>query len=108
MFGFSLGPKNISVEEAYKKLGTEGHVLLDVRTKDEVRAESVPGALNIPLDSLEARVGELKTYASISVMCRSGGRSAVAANILHGLGITNVMNVSGGILAWEKAGLPIK
>lgn len=106
MFGFSLGPKNITVTEARERLGTEGHVLLDVRTKEEVREMSVPGALNIPLDRLEAQAGQLSGYSSIHVMCRSGGRSAVAANMLHGLGMTQVLNVSGGIIAWQNAGLP--
>ncbi len=106
MFGFSLGPKNISVTEAHGRLGTEGHVLLDVRTKDEVREVGVPGAVNIPLDRLEAQAARLTEYSSIHVLCRSGGRSAAAANLLHGLGMTHVMNVSGGILAWRQAGLP--
>lgn len=108
MFGFSLGPKNVTVTEAYEKLGTDGHCLLDVRTKDEVRAQGVPGALNIPLDRLEGQVGQLSNYTSVHVMCRSGGRSAVAANLLHRLGMAHAMNVSGGILAWDAAGLPTK
>ncbi len=106
MFGFSFGPKSVSVTEAYERLGTDGNVLLDVRTKDEVREVGVPGALNIPLDRLEAQASRLAGYSSIYVMCRSGGRSARAANLLHGLGLKQVMNVSGGIIAWQNAGLP--
>lgn len=108
MFGFSIGPKNVTVTEAYEMLGTDGHCLLDVRTKDEVRAQSVPGALNIPLDRLEGQAAKLEGYTSIHVMCRSGGRSAVATNLLNGLGMAHAMNVSGGILAWDAAGLPTK
>ncbi|MHB0865335.1 MAG: rhodanese-like domain-containing protein [Minisyncoccota bacterium] len=108
MFGFSLGPKNTTVTEVHERLGTDGHVLLDVRTKEEVREISVPGALNIPLDRLEAQASQLAGYTSIDVMCRSGGRSAMAANMLHGLGLTHAMNVSGGIIAWQNAGLPTK
>lgn len=107
MFGFSFGPKNISVTDAYQKLGTEGHVLLDVRTKEEVRDVAVPGALNIPLDRLEAQASKLADYSSIHVMCRSGGRSAIATNLLHGLGMTQAENVSGGITAWQNAKLPV-
>ncbi len=106
MFGFSLGPKNITVTEAYERLGSDGHVLLDVRTKEEVRSAGIPGALNIPLDHLEAQAPRLGEYASIHVICRSGGRSAVAASLLHGLGLTHATNVSGGIIAWQRAGLP--
>ena len=106
MFGFSFGPKNITVHDAHATLGTEGHVLIDVRSREEVRDIGVPGAVNIPLDQLEAQAPRLAGYTSIHVMCRSGGRSAMAANLLHGLGMTQVMNVSGGIIAWENAGLP--
>ena len=106
MFGLSFGPKSVTVHEAHEKLGTPGHALVDVRTRDEVRAKSVPGALHISLDSLEGRVGELADYASIHVLCRSGGRSAMATNLLHGAGMTHAENVTGGIIAWEAAGLP--
>ena len=107
MFSF-FGPKSITVTEAYEKLGADGHCLLDVRTRDEVRAQSVPGALNIPLDRLDAHTDELARYASIHVMCRSGGRSARATALLHSAGLSYAENVSGGILAWEAAGLPTK
>ena len=108
MFGFSFGPKSVSVTDAYEKLGTDGHCLLDVRTRSEVREVGVPGALNIPLDRLEAEAHRLSAYTSIHVMCRSGGRSSMATNLLHGLGMTHAENVSGGILAWQAANLPTK
>ena len=108
MFGFSFGPKNVTVQDAYERLGTEGHCLLDVRTHDEVREQSILGALNIPLDRLESQAHRLTEYTSIHVMCRSGGRSAMATNLLHGIGMTHAMNVSGGIMAWDAAGLPTK
>lgn len=106
MFGLTFGPKNVSVTDAHEKLGTEGHCLLDVRTAEEVRESHVPGVLTIPLDQLEGRVAELAPYTSIHVMCRSGGRSAMAAQLLHDLGIKNVENVTGGIIAWKEAHLP--
>ena len=107
MFGFSFGPQSVSVTEAYERLGTEGHVLLDVRTRDEVRMEGIAGALHIPLDRLETEAARLRGYDSIHVICRSGGRSSLAANLLQGMGMPQAMSVSGGILAWQKAGLPI-
>lgn len=106
MFGFSFGPKSISVTEAHEQLGKDGHCLLDVRTKEEVREVAVPGALNIPLDRLAADASRLSGYTTIHVMCRSGGRSAMATSRLHSLGITQAANVTGGILAWQAAGLP--
>ncbi len=107
MFGFSLGPQSIPVTEAYERLGAEGHVLLDVRTREEVRAEGIAGALNIPLDRLETEAPRLTQYGSIHVICRSGGRSSMATDLLHGLGLKQATNVTGGIIAWQKAGLPV-
>ncbi|MBU0750129.1 rhodanese-like domain-containing protein [Patescibacteria group bacterium] len=106
MFGLSFDTKNVSVQQAYEKLGTPNHCLLDVRSMDEVRDIGVEGALNIPLDILEAHIDQLTPYTSIHVMCRTGGRSAVATNILQRLGMTHAVNVSGGILAWQEANLP--
>lgn len=108
MFNSSAGPETITVLEAYELLGVEGHVLLDVRTEEEVREVSIPGALNIPLDGLELHSTDLSAHESIHVICRSGGRSSVASALLYNLGITQVKNVSGGILTWQKAGLPTK
>ncbi len=108
MFGMSFGPKNVTVEEAHATLGSDGHALVDVRTHDEVSEVAVPGALHIPLDRLEAEAHTLKDYSSVHVMCRSGGRSAMATGALHGLGMTHAKNVSGGIIAWQQAKLPTK
>lgn len=108
MFGISFGPRNVTVTEANELLGTDGHCLVDVRTHDEVAQESVPGALHIPLDRLEAEAHKLKGHDSIHVMCRSGGRSAMATSALHSLGMTHAKNVSGGIMAWKAAKLPTK
>ncbi len=107
MFSF-FGPKGVSVTDAYERLGADGHCLLDVRTKEEVRMQRIPGAHNIPLDRLAGQVGQLSAYTSIHVLCRSGGRSARATALLHSLGLQHAENVSGGILAWEAAGLPTK
>ena len=108
MFGFSFGPKSVSVTEAHEQLGKEGCCLLDVRTKEEVRDIAVPGAINVPLDRLTSEASRLADYTTIYVMCRSGGRSAVATNLLHSLDMTQAVNVTGGILAWQDAGLPTK
>ena len=108
MFGISFGPKTVSVEEACELLGTDGHCLVDVRTHGEVSEVAVPGALHIPLDRLEAEAHKLKDYMSIHVMCRSGGRSAMATSALHGIGMTHAKNVSGGIIAWQQAKLPTR
>jgi NADPH-dependent 2,4-dienoyl-CoA reductase/sulfur reductase-like enzyme/rhodanese-related sulfurtransferase len=77
---------------------TEGVFLLDVRNPPEVAAESVPGAVHIPLPQLRTRLSELPRDCEISVFCRSGQRSYYATRILLQNGF-KVRNVSGGILS---------
>ena len=106
MFGFS-GGFGVDVNEAYGSLGRKGHVLLDVRSAGEVREQGIEGAINVPLDRLESAVDKLAGYKTIHVICRSGARSGMATQILQSRGVTQAKNVSGGTLAWERAGLPM-
>jgi rhodanese-related sulfurtransferase len=71
--------------------------LLDVRAPVELAVESVPGALNIPLGQLRARLGELPREREILVICRSGTRSYYATRILLQNGF-RARNVVGGML----------
>ncbi len=81
----------------------ETFLLVDVREPEEVAVIGIPQAINIPLaqlsDSLELQ--NLEKDTKIVVMCRSGARSAQAQKILGAMGFTRVLNVTGGILAWE-------
>jgi NADPH-dependent 2,4-dienoyl-CoA reductase/sulfur reductase-like enzyme/rhodanese-related sulfurtransferase len=72
--------------------------LLDVRNPPELAVESVPGALNIPLPQLRARLGELPRDREILVICRSGGRAYYATRILLQNGF-KARNISGGMLS---------
>jgi phage shock protein E len=70
---------------------------VDVRTPAEFAAGSVDGAVNIPLNEVEARIGEFRNKGEIVVFCQSGNRSGQAKSILERNGIRNVTN--GG--SWE-------
>jgi NADPH-dependent 2,4-dienoyl-CoA reductase/sulfur reductase-like enzyme/rhodanese-related sulfurtransferase len=72
--------------------------LLDVRNPPEVAVESVPGAINIPLPELRARLGELPRLGEIRVICRSAQRAYYATRILLQNGF-RVRNISGGMLS---------
>jgi sulfur-carrier protein adenylyltransferase/sulfurtransferase len=76
-------------------------VLLDVREPHEYRICSIPGSVPLPLGELAKRVGELDPAAEIVVHCRSGVRSAKAAEFLKKAGFAKVSNLTGGILAWS-------
>ncbi len=84
---------NSKIEE-YKN--TDGAVLLDVRTPQEVSAERIEGSINIPLDSIdlvETEIPDKKT--PLFVHCRSGVRSARAVTYLKQIGYENVINIGG-------------
>ncbi len=84
--------------------------LLDVRTPEEYAEGHIAGAKNIVWnpESFEAQVCDLPKDSACAVYCRSGGRSAQARVFLLALGFSDVEELSGGILAWEKAGFPVE
>ena len=77
---------------------TDGAFLLDVREPVELVVESVPGAVNIPLPQLRARLGELPKDREILTICRSGGRAYFATRILLQNGF-KARDLSGGMLS---------
>ncbi len=77
---------------------TQGAFLLDVRQPVELAVESVPGAVNIPLEGLRARLGELPRNREIHVICRSAQRAYYATRILLQSGF-NAKSISGGMLS---------
>ncbi len=98
---------NISPGEAYRRLQEEaGVIIVDVRQPIETAAGSVPGAVLIPLTEFGRRLAELPRDRPILTICRSSHRSPIAARQLKQAGY-DVTNVSGGTMAWEKAGLPL-
>jgi len=80
--------------------------LLDVREPDEWAAGHVPGARHIPLGQVAARTAEIPPDETIYVICRSGVRSARAAQALAGGG-WQAINVAGGMQDWAAAGRPM-
>ena len=77
---------------------TQGAFLLDVRQPVELIVESVPGAVNIPLGQLRARLGELPRDREILIICRSAQRAYYATRILMQNGL-KARNISGGMLS---------
>jgi rhodanese-related sulfurtransferase len=81
--------------------------LLDVREPDEYRQGHVAGATLIPLGELSRRMGELPKDRELLCICHSGNRSRAAAQHLAAAGY-KVVNLQGGMFAWEMARLPVK
>jgi glyoxylase-like metal-dependent hydrolase (beta-lactamase superfamily II) len=90
----------MSVAELASRLGTEDEpVVVDVREPDEFTAWSIPGALNVPLAELIARMPTLPLDRELVTVCRSGNRSTRAAVTLAN-SARQVANLTGGMLAW--------
>ena len=92
-----------------QSMNMQGALLLDVREPDEYSAVHATNAKSIPLGQLESRLQEIATYKDqpVVVICRSGRRSAQAVAMLKEAGYSQVSNVKGGTLAWEKEGLSV-
>jgi rhodanese-related sulfurtransferase len=83
-----------------------GAFLLDVREDDEWAAGHAPDAVHVRLGELGARAGELPHDREVYVICRSGTRSAYAAQALAGGGL-QAINVADGMTGWAVAGRPM-
>lgn len=92
----------ISVEELQKQLEKGEVTLLDVREIDEYEAGHIDQAINVPLSTLDAETLAYGKDEPVYIICRSGNRSAKAAELLVKAGYTDVYNVDGGMIAWEQ------
>jgi rhodanese-related sulfurtransferase len=100
----------IDVTEAERRLreDPDGPLLVDVREANEFEEVRAPDAVLVPMSSFAARAGELPSDRPLMIVCHLGGRSAAAAGFLIRSGRTDVVNVGGGMDAWERAGLPVR
>jgi len=85
-------------------------VIIDVRSNNEWNNQRIPGAVHIPLSDLKGRMDELKSFEGkqLIMQCAVGGRSSKAVEILQEAGFANVSNMNGGLVAWQKANLPVE
>ncbi len=81
--------------------------LLDVRNPREWAARHIDGSVSVPLNHLQERIAEIPRDRRIAIHCAGGYRSSIAASILHQYGITNLIELAGGLAAWEAAKLPV-
>lgn len=103
---FGPGVPGVSAQEAHTQLSApKPPLVLDVRQPEEFRESRLAQAKLIPLGELNARLNELPKDRTILCVCRSGSRSGNAARLLMQAGY-NVINLRGGMMAWEMAGLP--
>ena len=96
--------KEITVEELKEKIdNNEDFQLIDVRETFEYEASNINGE-NIPLGGILIESDKVSRDKPVIMQCRSGKRSAAAVMQLEQqLGLTNLYNLKGGILAWQEA-----
>ena len=89
-------------------VAAEPPLLIDVRTPHEWSARHIDGSLNLPLTRLRDHFAEIPRDRAIAVHCAGGYRSSIAASLLQQQGITNLVEVAGGLAAWDAAALPVR
>jgi rhodanese-related sulfurtransferase len=81
-------------------------LLVDVRSGSEFASGHIPGAVNIPMDQIEARLDDLGLNLPIVLICQSGKRARMTAGLL-GPCPRQITVLEGGTKAWIEAGLPV-
>jgi len=99
----------IPVDELKRELDSDPASIqvVDVRRKPEWDGGHIGIARNKPLDKLESMLADLDRSRPIVVHCKGGYRSAVACSLIQRAGFENVVNLIGGLDAWEAFGLPV-
>jgi len=104
------GQKDLSPTEFQSEIkSAESGQILDVRTIDEYNKVHIDGAIVADISSnlFQEVTSKLDRSKPVYVYCLSGGRSGEAANQLQQLGFKSIINLSGGVLAWQSANLPL-
>jgi len=102
--------RELKAEEAWEVTLDNPPLLLDVRTRGEYYQGHLENALLMPLQEIQARIGELDQYKNqpILIYCATGNRSTTASKILLDKGFKDVMNLRLGIMGWASKGYNIK
>ncbi|AQW20852.1 rhodanese-like domain-containing protein [Lentilactobacillus curieae] len=91
---------SINSNDFYTKETSTPVPLIDVRETDEFAEAHIPGAVNLPLSTLNTNFSQLDHDTHYYIICRSGRRSQLASQFLSANGYS-VTNVEGGMLAWK-------
>ena len=100
----------VSPAEFSKQTSEESVTIIDVRRPDEYVAGHIEGSINADISSVSEFNHFLDTLdknGKYLVYCRSGNRSTQAIGLMEEKGFLNITNLSGGILAWQTANLPL-
>jgi len=103
------GATQISAQQATNLINHEAGVVVDVRETTEFQNGHLTAAINVPLSNLQQNTNKLTKYKSkpIILVCNVGQDSNKSVALLQKAGFAKVYFLSGGIAAWQKAGLPL-
>ena len=107
--GGPLSPTVTADELAARIEAGKPPIVLDVRTAEEYAAGHIPGAINLPHDQLETRLGRFgfSRNDEVVVYCRSGRRAGLAENMLRNAGYKSIRDLDGHYLEWTAGNRPL-
>lgn len=84
-------------------------ILFDVRTPSEFKSGHIEGAINIPFDQISQRIDQILQFKDqlVVVYCRSGRRAQTATDTLEKEGFTELYDLTGHMIAWQKNSYPV-
>ena len=109
--------ENLSVEQTAVEYENEDTLIVDLRESEERnQLDAIPGSMSVPRGLLEfwadpasaIHKKEFKFDRRVILHCASGGRSALAADVLQQMGFSNVAHIDTGFNGWKEAGHPIE
>ncbi|HEX8940289.1 MAG TPA: rhodanese-like domain-containing protein [Candidatus Limnocylindrales bacterium] len=103
-----VDPPDVDPLDVARALEAGPGILLDVREPREWAAGHAPDSRHVPLGAVVAAASTLPSDIPVYVICHSGNRSRLAAELLRRQGVSGAVNVRGGLLAWHRAGLPLE
>ena len=101
----------ISIDDLYQRVESlkSDEIILDVRTSDEFAEGHIKGARNTPHEEVGSIANELKSFKTVYVHCKMGGRAQNASETLEGKGLSNIVCVgNGGMHRWMEKGWPVE
>ena len=103
------GGAKISAQGAVNLINQDEAVVVDIRDRKDFGEGRITGSINIPLNSLKSRIGELSKFKTkqIIVADKMGQHSAMAVKQLNAEGFNNVVRLNGGVADWRASNLPL-
>jgi rhodanese-related sulfurtransferase len=103
------GVQHVKALDAVRLMNNEDMLILDVRESAEFNTGHIRSAMHIPVGALKKRMTEIEKYKGRPVLayCHSGGRSSHACRVLKKAGFEKLHNLSGGLIGWNSANLPL-